>query len=214
MPSSFWGLNIARSGMIAYHAGLVNTAHNVANVKTKGYSKQSLVQVASVPAALGTSYGMVGSGVSALDIVSSRDVYFDNKYRMSTSNVGKYETLDYYMNAIQDYMYAFDEKSGGVTNSIDRFFETISSLTTDTSDSTKRTQVIGYAENMMSYIREAASNLKSLQEDVNARIADTVGQINAYAEQIASLTFQINNVEAYGTTANDLRDKRATLLDE
>lgn len=214
MPSSFWGLNIARSGMIAYHAGLVNTAHNVANVKTKGYSKQSLVQQASVPAALGTSYGMVGSGVSALDIVSSRDVYFDNKYRMSTSSVGKYETLDYYMNAIQDYMYAFDEKSGGVTNSIDKLFETISGLTTDTSDSTKRTQVIGYAENMLSYIREAASNLKSLQVDVNARIADTVDQINSYAEQIASLTFQINNVEAYGTTANDLRDKRATLLDE
>lgn len=214
MPSSFWGLNIARSGMIAYHAGLVNTAHNISNVKTKGYSKQHLVQEASVPAALGTSYGMVGSGVSALDIVSSRDVYFDNKYRMSTSSVGKYETLDYYMNAIQDYMYAFDEKSGGVTNSIDKFFETITSLTTDTSDSTKRTQVIGYAENMLSYIREAASNLKSLQEDVNARIADTVDQINSYAQQIASLTFQINNVEAYGTTANDLRDKRATLLDE
>jgi flagellar hook-associated protein 1 FlgK len=41
-----------------------------------------------------------------------------------------------------------------------------------------------------------------------------VDQINAYAKQIASLNKQINTLEVYGGTANDLRDQRANVLDE
>ena len=41
MPSTFFGLNIARSGMSTYNAVLNTTAHNIANVKTTGYSRQT-----------------------------------------------------------------------------------------------------------------------------------------------------------------------------
>ena len=38
MASSFFGLNIASSGMSAYRAYLNTTAHNIANAKTEGSS--------------------------------------------------------------------------------------------------------------------------------------------------------------------------------
>lgn len=214
MPSSFLGLNIARSGMSTYNTWLNTTAHNVANVKTEGYSRQTVKQSASTPISMRTSYGMVGTGAEAYDIVSERDVYYDSKYRMNNTSYGKYEVLSYYMKSIEDSFYAKDIESGGMTNSLDNFFKSISSLTTDVPNTTIRTQAIGFADTLTQYIQEAAYNLQTLQMDVNDQIAKTVDQINAYAEQIVSLNKQINSIEVYGTQANDLRDQRAYVIDQ
>lgn len=214
MPSSFFGLNIARSGMSTYNAWLNTTAHNISNVKTPGYSKQTVKQSASVPISLKTTYGMLGTGVEATDIVSERDVYYDSKYRVSNTSYGKYEALTYYMQSIEDSLYAKDSKSGGMTNSLDDFFKSLSSLTTDASNTTIRKQTVGFADTLTQYIQEAADNLQSLQTDVNTQISKVVDQINAYAEQIVSLNKQINTIEVYGTKANDLRDQRAHVLDQ
>ena len=48
MASTFGSLEIAKSGMMAYNAALQTTAHNVANIETKGYSKQTVNMVSLV----------------------------------------------------------------------------------------------------------------------------------------------------------------------
>lgn len=214
MPSTFFGLNIAASGMFAYKAGLNVTAHNISNAKTVGYSRQYVQQRAKEAISLRTSYGMLGAGVEAYDILSSRDAYYDFKYRKSNSIYGKYLTQSYYMNSVQEQFYAIDEKSGGVSNSLDSFFQAITSLTKDVSESTIRNQVTGYADSMMSSIQEVATSLLQSQQELNGEIQSTVDQINALARQIASLTQQINTLEVYGGRANDLRDQRANAVDE
>ena len=118
MPSTFFGLNIARSGMSTYNVWLNTTAHNISNVKTVGYTRQTVNQSASKPISFGTRYGMVGSGTEALDIVSERDVYYDAKYRLSNSDFGKYETFSYYMKGIENSLYVKDSETGGLTNAI------------------------------------------------------------------------------------------------
>jgi flagellar hook-associated protein 1 FlgK len=214
MPSTFFGLNIATSGMSTYYAGLTTTAHNIANKDTDGYSRQTVQQQAKEAISLRTSYGMMGAGVTATDITSSRDEYYDYKYRKSSSVYGRYETLDYYMENIQDYLYAEDSESGGITNALDEFFVAVSQQTTDASDTTMRAEVVGSADTLMSFIQETANNLQQSQKEINTQIKSTVEQINAYAKQIASLNQQINTLEVYGGTANDLRDQRANILDE
>lgn len=214
MPSTFFGLNIARSGMSTYNAWLNTTAHNISNVKTVGYTRQTVNQAATQPISYGTRYGMVGSGVEAVSIESERDIYYDAKYRLSNTDYGKYETLTYYMQNIEDYLYAKDSTSGGMTNALNNFFESIKELTTDPSNTTIRTKTLGYADMLTAYVQEAANNLQVLQKDVNDQIAKTVDQINAYGEEIASLTKQINTLEIYGSKANDLRDQRAAIIDK
>ena len=46
MPSTFFGLNIASSGLSAYQVALNTTANNIANVQTTGYSRQQSNRVA------------------------------------------------------------------------------------------------------------------------------------------------------------------------
>ena len=44
MPSQFFGLNIAGSGLRASNAALNTTANNISNEQTKGYSRQEVTQ--------------------------------------------------------------------------------------------------------------------------------------------------------------------------
>lgn len=214
MPSTFFGLNIVRTGMSTYNVWLNTTAHNISNVKTVGYTRQTVNQAAGKPISFGTRYGMVGSGTEAISIDSERDVYYDAKYRLSNTDYGKYETFAYYMDSIEKSLYVKDSETGGLTNALDNFFQSIKDLTTGASDTTKRTKTIGDADMLTHYVKQAANDLQTMQKDVNDQIAKTVDRINSYGQEIASLTKQINTLEIYGTKANDLRDQRAKLLDE
>ena len=214
MPSTFFGLNIAVSGMSTYNAGLTTTGHNISNVKTRGYSRQTVEQSAKEAVSLRTSYGMLGAGVDATAILSSRDDYYDAKYRISNTTVGKYSTESFYLSSIEDCIYPKEDSEGSITNSLDSFFSSLKYLTTSSMDQTIRAQVAGYADTLSYYVRDAAVKLQNMQVDVNTEIETTVKQINAYAAQIASLNKQINTLEVYGDRANDLRDQRAVILDK
>ena len=214
MPGTFFGMNIARSGMLTYNTWLNTTGHNIANVKTKGYSKQVVNQEAMVPISVGTTYGMIGSGVDAIGIDSQRDIYFDEKYRMANSEYGKYETENVHLQEVMDQIYAKTMDSGSITNTMDMFLKSLSELQDASENTSIRQEVVGYANLLIQNINETADRLKDIQKDVNGKIADTVDQINAYAQEIASLTQQINTLEIYGNKANDLRDQRALILDQ
>ena len=214
MASTFFGLNIAVSGMNTYNAVLNTTAHNISNTKTAGYSKQVVNQQAKKALSLKTSFGMQGTGVEVTEIVNTRDSYYDYKYRKSTTTLGYYDTAKYYMSSIEDYLYVKDEKSGGLSTSLDSYFKSLINMTTDSTDTTKRAETAGYADALGEYARKMSTNLQTLQNDINTEISSTVKQINAYAEQLAALTKQINSLEVYGNQANDLRDQRARILDE
>jgi len=215
MASTFFGLNIARSGMSTYNAWLNTTGHNIANVKTPGYSRQVVNQAATIPISYKTSYGMTGSGVEAVSVTSERDIYYDGKYRKTNSVYGKYETQMYYMQSIETYLYAKDETSGAMTNSLDKFFDLLTGVRTHyISDATARTEAIGYADTLAYHIRETANSLRDMQKDINTEIGATAEKINSYAEQLTYLNKQISTIEVDGTRANDLRDQRAYLLDQ
>lgn len=214
MPSTFFGINIAASGMATYNAGLNTTGHNISNIKTEGYSRQRVVQKATDALSLRTSYGMMGTGVQATDVVNDRSDYYDTRYRQAHGIYQKYETESYYLQSIENYFYPKEESSGSVANSLTNFFTSLSSLTRSSMDTTIRTNVTGYAGTLAYYVEQTAIQMQALQSEVNMEIEATVKQINAYAEQLSSLTKQINAIEVYDQTANDLRDQRALIVDK
>ena len=80
MPSQFFGLNIAYTGLLASNAALNTTANNIANTETKGYSRQQVVSEAANALRTFTTYGCAGAGVDVLAIERIRDEFYDNKY--------------------------------------------------------------------------------------------------------------------------------------
>ena len=52
------------------------------------------------------------------------------------------------------------------------------------------------------------------QADINAEIKICADRVSAIAQEVASINKQINIIEINGITANELRDKRAVLIDK
>ena len=68
MASTFFGLNIGKTGLYAYKAALNVTAHNIANAETEGYSRQVMGIQAGKPLRMNSTYGMAGPGVTVTGV--------------------------------------------------------------------------------------------------------------------------------------------------
>ena len=212
MPNTFFGLTIGASGLTASNAAINTVAHNISNINTKGYTRQSTVQEASFGIKVYKPYGAVGTGVTVTDIEQARSEYYDNRYRNNNTQCGQYETLDTYSNLVQTYLDEFNTE--GFIAEYNNLFKTIDSMCSDPSSDVKRGQFLSYMSSICEYFNTLSTNLQNTQNDINEEIKSSVSSINTIAEQIASLNKQINTIEATGGTANDLRDSRNLLVDE
>ena len=104
MPSTFMGLNIAYTGLVASNAALNTTANNIANIETKGYSRQVVNQTAATAMRAFASYGCIGAGVDTLGAERVRDLYYDEKYWNNNSKLGEFDKKAYYCAITENYL--------------------------------------------------------------------------------------------------------------
>ena len=213
MASTFFGLDIAYTGVQAANAKLNTTANNIANVDTKGYTRQEATQVASDALRISQSYGMAGTGVTVTDINQVRNEFYDVKYWQSQTNLGQYDMKMYYMYQIEDYFTDKDTVEG-FEPIFSAMFDSLEEVYKQAGTPSTKTQFIGAAGDLCEYFNAQATNLEKLQLGVNEEIKNKVDEINSIAEQIATLNKQINTIEVNHLRANELRDKRNLLIDQ
>ena len=214
MPSQFFGLNIAYTGLLASNAALNTTSNNIANVQTEGYSRQQVKQQAANPLRVFQTYGCAGAGVETIAIERVRDEFYDGRYWDNNAKVGEYGQKQYYMTQIENY---FDDngKNAGFKTVFDQLMTTgLQELMKNPNDATAKSQFVGYAGALAEYFNGVAANLQKLQKDVNQEIKLKVDEINSLAGEIANLNKQINTIELTGVKANELRDRRTLLIDQ
>ena len=128
MASTFGSYEIAKSGMMTYSAALQTTAHNIANIETKGYSKQTTNYTSMVSNK--SSLFVQGSGVQVTSITRNRNEYYDEKYQSTQSTYNYYNTQSHYLNLLQDYICGNVTSKDNVLlgDSFDDFYASLSSL--------------------------------------------------------------------------------------
>lgn len=214
MPSQFFGLNIAYTGLLASNAAMNTTSNNIANVQTEGYSRQQVTQQASNALRVFQTYGCAGAGVETLAIERIRDEFYDGRFWDNNALLGEYDMKQYYMQQLETY-FDDDGKSTGFKTNFDQLMITgLQALLKDPNSATAKSQFVGYAGALTDYFNGMAGNLEKVQKDINQEIKLKVDQINSLAGEIASLNKQINTIELAGTKANELRDRRTLLIDE
>lgn len=215
MPSQFFGLNIAYTGLLASNAALNTTSNNIANVQTLGYSRQQVTQEAANAIRVFQTYGCAGAGVDVLAIERIRDQFYDSRYWVNNAKVGEYGQKQYYMQQIEEY---FDDngQNAGFKTVFDQLMITgLQAWMDNPNDNSVKKQFVGYAGSLTDYFNGMAGNLEKLQKDVNQEIKVKIDEINSIASEIATLNKQINTIELSGNMkANELRDRRELLLDQ
>lgn len=212
MPSQFFGLSIASSGLRAANAALNTTANNIANVKTDGYSRQQVIQESADALRVFSTYGCAGAGVDTIAIERMRDGFYDTRFRNNNTTLGEYDAKLYYTGSIEEYFDDGDGKSG-FTAIFSKFEAALQSITTNQNSTESKRQFISTAMSLAEYFNNTASNLQKLQKDVNSEIKLRIERINSISKEIATLNKQINMIEMSAGKANELRDKRDLLLD-
>jgi len=212
MGSSFFGFNIARSGLSVSQRALNVTAHNIANANTPGFTRQRLETESSRPDQLPSSQGTLGTGVDSLPVIQIRDEFLDLKVRDETTTKGEWgirEDVTYMLERIMN-----EPSDSGITSVIDDYFSAMQELSKTPENLTTRALVrqrgISFSENL----RFTSNSLREYQTQLDFELKTTITQINGYAEQISSLNKGIYSSELDGSSANDLRDKRNLILDK
>lgn len=212
MRSTFSGFNASRSGLFAAQRALDITGHNIANVNTKGYTRQRLEQSASNPIKVPGGQGMLGTGVDTTAIHQLRNDFLDYKYRDESSTLGFWDAKADGLDFIESIMN--EPSDTGITTVIDKLFESFQELSKNPDNLTTRALVRQRATAFTNSISHMYNQLEKMAVDLNFDINSMAKKINTYGEQIANLNDQILKSELDGSNANDLRDQRNMLIDD
>lgn len=212
MRQSFFGFNVALSGLYTAQRNLNTVGHNISNATTPGYSRQQSVQIASRPISVMDGTGMVGTGSEVTTVTRIRDEYLDFKYWSENIANGEWTKKAELLSEVENN---FGEPSdSGFVTIMNEFFNAYQELAKDPSSSAVRALVREKGVTMANYFNTTATRLEKLQEDINDQVKLTVDKVNSLASQIQQLNKEIYSFEITGNTANDLRDSRTLLVDQ
>jgi len=209
-------LYIGVSGLGVSQNSLNTTAHNLANVGTKGFVRQQVIQADSTYLNWGVTHLstlQTGLGVDIATVRQVRDIFLDKAYRQEVGRQGFYEVQ---YEAVQEVESMFGELEGvAFQNSLNDLWTSLEELSKTPGQIEARASVVQNAESFLKRADIIQEQLKAYQLNLNTQITDKVKRVNDIAEQIQTLNKKISQYESGGVEhANDLRDERNNLLDE
>ena len=157
MASTFFGLNIASSGLFAFQASANTIANNISNVQTAGYSRQVANIQAGDALRVSAKYGTMGTGVVTTSITQLRDSYYDTKYWRNQSGTGLYDRRLYFMEQIES-IYEDDDATTGFATIFSKMFNSLDTLKNNAGDTNARNQFISDAQNLAIYFKFSTTN--------------------------------------------------------
>lgn len=218
MISTFFGLEIARRGLMATRSAMDVTAHNLANASTEGYTRQEPVFSATDPYTLPNIFqrllpGQLGTGTEVSRIRRVRDEFLDSQVRAAESEDGFWQARQ---DALQKVEALFPEPSEdtGLGAALARFFDAWHELNNDPGDPGLKAAVKEAGEELAVQFRHLYQQLEGIRSSHEDDIILKAKRINEIAEELAGLNKAISLVVANGNQPNDLLDRRDVLLDE
>ncbi|MCR5324651.1 MAG: flagellar hook-associated protein FlgK [Lachnospiraceae bacterium] len=214
--SLFGALSVGTSGLRANQRGLNVVAHNLANVDTEGFVRQQTVLDTSTFIKVGQNHispMQVGLGVDTETVRQVRDVFLDRTYRQEVGRQGYYEAQ---RDAVDEIENLFGELQG-VTfqDDLNDFWVSLQELSKEPDSRVAQATLVETAITFIERADKIFAQLKKYQMDLNTQIEQKVARINEIGTEIDELNHKIAFYEANKVeNANDLRDRRNSLLDE
>lgn len=210
MSISFFGMDAAISGLSANQKALEVTGHNVANLGTPGFSRQSAVMASAAVKRYGNWYVEMGTDIQQIRQI--RHTFNDNIYRTESNNLGYWESRS---KAVVDLESILGEPiQKGFQVALNNFWDSFQELSKAPESLTIRALVKQRSDSLVNYLNQVGSQINKLQADLNTEIKSRIDEVNDITEDIAALNVKIMSAEAAGNLPNDYYDQRNTLCDK
>ncbi|HHL3491315.1 TPA: flagellar hook-associated protein FlgK [Legionella pneumophila] len=196
-------LNIAYSGLNTFQRALDVTGNNIANFKTRGYSRQS-IQFTPIPSnRYAGSY--IGAGVSVSSIYRNVDQFANAQVRSTLSYRTQYDA--FYNQAIQiDKLLSQDGSSISVP--LQTFFDSIGQLNNTPDSIATRGVVLKQSQLLAQQFNSLQIKLEEYERNSTLQVTESVKIINRITKELA----EVNGKLLGNNNIPELLDHRDELL--
>ncbi|NYT61965.1 flagellar hook-associated protein FlgK [Alcaligenaceae bacterium] len=203
--------NLGLAGINAAQNRLQTAGHNINNVDTVGFNRQTVLS--QTAGATGTHAGYIGRGVQAVTVQRAYDNFL---YRQLVSAQTTGAALVSYGNEISQINNLFADRTVGISPALQNFFDSMQAAASAPADPAARQELLGRASALVGQINDSNGFLNSQRENINTQITTTVTQVNSYVERVRDLNAQIQTARATNPAhePNDLLDQRDQLVSE
>ena len=210
MPSLESIMQNSLSAMFAAQAGLTTVSRNIANANTPGYSRQQAVLSSRRPLVL--TFGSIGQGVEVANIRRIQDEFLLANLRKQTSRSASYSMTDSTLYEIETILGSVDNDHLG--DALNSFFSAWSDLANPPQDPGLKTFVLSQAQSLVADFHAINQSLDDVATGIELAVQAEIAGLNDRLAQVAALNKQVMAAEIGGPEANDLRDRRDTLITE
>jgi len=201
-------LSNALSGSNAAQAALHTTSQNLANLQTKGYTRQGVLLNAVAP---GIGMKMAGMGVEVGGLLRFSDAYKSQQMWRAASDLGSHSQTQPYLSQMERVM--GDDKSG-LSNGVDEFFKALNAAGVDPTSTPLRQQVVTAANSMSQHFNSIYNVTANQRLSVRQQRDALLPAMNQNVANIAQLNERIAGASAVGTNVSALIDERDMAIDD
>lgn len=186
MANGFGSLYIGASGLQNSQNALNTTSNNLANVNTKGYVRQQVLQVDRNYTTFNTtasiSQQQSGLGMKIGDVVHARDIFLDKSYRNASGRQAFYAAT---YEAVDEVYTFYQELQGqAFQTTLEDFWKAFQEWAKTPDDSVKQNLVIQKANLFVSRSNAVYTGLSDYQSTINTQISDDIDRINELGNTI------------------------------
>lgn len=213
MVSTFHGLELGKRGLSVGQASIATTGQNIANVNTKGYSRQQ-VNSSSSPSldiwtGQGAHTGQLGTGVTIDSITRVRDRFLDQQVRDHSETLGQWQAKQTTLDRLETIVN--EPSDSGLSSAMDGLKNAWQDLANEPDSLSAQAVVKERAQGFIDVAQSMNKSLDSLKSELTQQSTETVAEANGYLKQIAELN---KSIVRDGSQSNDLKDKRDALVED
>jgi len=200
-------LNVGARALLANQMALQTAGHNIANVSTPGYSRQSVV-LQTVQGQF-TGGGYIGKGVDVQTILRNHSELL-TRQATAASSVDAGDTAR--MDRLRQLQDVFSGGPSGIGASVNEMMNALSDVVSSPMDLTARSVALTRMDETAARMRDASQRLDEIGYTVAEQLKGSMLTVNSLAKNIASINEQIARAKGNGQPANDLLDQRDQLI--
>ncbi|MBW2610116.1 MAG: flagellar hook-associated protein FlgK [Deltaproteobacteria bacterium] len=199
-------LNIAKDALLAQQYAMAVVSHNIANVSTDGYTRQTPLLNSKRAEPFGGF--MFGRGVELQEIVRNSNSFLEKRLQNAQSDSLSMSEKAIYMDVMESI---FNENSSqSLSSQFTDFWNVWNDLANNPSGQPERNILNENGNLLAQSFNDIYNDLTKLGREIDNSIETGVDKINNILTQIADINEQILVIEVSGN-ANDLRDQRNKL---
>jgi flagellar hook-associated protein FlgK len=202
-------LNTAKHALAAQQIGLNVTGHNIANVNTEHFSRQT--PVLENRDTVHFNGFILGTGVGVGSVVRSSSSLLENKLMDQKSELERYDEAQSYMSILEGL---FNETSEtGLSKQISAFWNSWHDLSNMPTGFPERLAVYDTGARLAEQFQWLSDSMHHMGLDLESEVQAGIYQINTLADQIAEINVDIVG-DSVNNNPNDQLDKRNALVNE